>query len=146
MESISHNLPQSPKWSCGRLWEIKCGRLWEIKSRCRSGPKGPEGRRFILSRHGCVRLWTVYGYRVGLGLYWFGSSMYSNRDCDAVAPLALTGSFRPANGPRPHSGRRFAARCRLHQRSTPLQLSWPRSSASACSARSGCASLRSALT
>ena len=44
-----------------------------------SGPKGPEGRRFILSRHECVRLhvWTVGAYCVRLGLFPFGNNLVS---------------------------------------------------------------------
>ena len=42
-----------------------------------SGPKGPEGRRFILSRHECVRLWTVGACCVGLGRLPFDNSLGS---------------------------------------------------------------------
>ena len=38
-------------------WRSSGGTLHQGEAQAAgSGPKGPEGRRFILSRHGCVRL------------------------------------------------------------------------------------------
>ena len=57
-------------------WRSSCGICHRDEQQAaRSGPKGPKGRRFILSRHACVRLWTVYAYRVGIGRWPCVSSM-----------------------------------------------------------------------